>query len=109
MFNKLKYGTSQEKGQVIVLIALMMVALLGLAAMAIDLSYVFVQRRDMQNAADAGTLAGGRLLALYQADPTMSLRYRDVYYEVLRGAQANGADDIIAYTCLLYTSDAADE
>ena len=97
MFKRMKNGTSQEKGQVIVVVALMMMALLGLTAMAIDLSFVFVQRRDMQNAADAGALAGGRMVALFSADPTLHYRYRDIYYEVLNSAQANGANDITAY------------
>lgn len=97
MLKKLWNGTPKEKGQTLVLVAVMMMALLGLTAVAIDLSYVFVQRRDMQNAADAGALAGGRMLAHFSANPTLSYRYRDVYYEVLRAAQANGAQDISAF------------
>ena len=97
MFRKLREGTPKEKGQTLVLVAVMMVVLLGLTAMAIDLSYVFVQRRNMQNAADSGALAGTRMLALYIGDPTMSYRYRDLYFDVLNAAQANGSDEITAF------------
>ena len=97
MFAKLRDGTLREKGQTLVLVALMMMALLGLTAIAIDLSFVFVQRRGMQNASDAGALAGARLLSQFSADPTLSLRYRDVYYEVLRAVQANDAQEMTAY------------
>lgn len=97
MFKQLRSGTKKEKGQVIVLVALMLMTLLGLTAVAIDLSHVFVQRRNMQNAADAGALAGARLVALFSADPTNNTRYRDVYLEALRAAEANGAQNITAY------------
>ena len=97
MCKQLRSGTTKEKGQVIVLVALMLMTLLGLTAIAIDLSHVFVQRRNMQNAADAGALAGARLVSLFSADPTMNTRYRDVYLEALRAAEANGAQNITAY------------
>ncbi len=52
-----------EKGQSLILIALMMVVLLALAGLAIDGGNMFLQRRRVQNAADAGALAGTRVLA----------------------------------------------
>lgn len=97
MLTKWRNGTIREKGQTIVLVAVMMMALLGLSAIAIDLGFVFVERRNMQNAADAAALAGGRMVARFSADPTLHYRHRDVYYEVLRAAQANGAEEIEAW------------
>ena len=47
-----------EKGQVLVTIALIMPVLLGIVALGVDVGYAYVQRRQMQNAADAGALAG---------------------------------------------------
>jgi Flp pilus assembly protein TadG len=52
-----------EQGQSIVLIAVVMVSLLALAGLAIDGGNLFLQRRRVQNAADAGALAGTRVLA----------------------------------------------
>ena len=48
-----------EKGQVLVLVVLSVVGLLGFAALAIDGSMVYSDRRHAQNAADAASLAGG--------------------------------------------------
>lgn len=46
------------KGQSIVIVALIMLALVGLTALALDGGYAFWDRRIAQNAADAGALAG---------------------------------------------------
>jgi len=43
--------------------ALMVTVLLGFVALAIDLGFTYSQRRFSQNAADAGAIAGARLLA----------------------------------------------
>ncbi|HXF70347.1 MAG TPA: pilus assembly protein TadG-related protein [Thermoflexus sp.] len=51
-----------RSGQSLVLVALMLPALIGLAALAIDGNNAYAQRRRAQNAADAGALAGTRAL-----------------------------------------------
>src|SRR5829696_3991576 len=48
---------SQEKGQVLILIALAAIGLVGFTALAIDGSRVFSDRRHAQNAADTAALA----------------------------------------------------
>jgi hypothetical protein len=50
---------NSERGQAIVLIVLAMIVLLGFTALAVDGSMVFSDRRMLQNAADASSLAGG--------------------------------------------------
>ena len=50
----------REGGQVIVLFAGAIVVLFLVAALALDLGMLFVERRDQQNAADAAALAGAR-------------------------------------------------
>ena len=47
-----------ESGQVIVLIAIGAVFLIGMAALAVDVSHGLVVRNELQNAADASSLAG---------------------------------------------------
>ena len=47
-----------ESGQVIVLVAVLMVALVAVVGLVTDGGMVFTQRRDLQNVADAATLAG---------------------------------------------------
>ena len=48
-----------QRGQAIVLIALMLTIVIGMAAIAIDGSRAYALRRDMQAAADAASLAAG--------------------------------------------------
>lgn len=47
-----------QRGQVLPLVALSLVALMGFAAMAVDLGYLKYEQRQQQSAADAGALAG---------------------------------------------------
>ncbi len=51
---------SGERGQVLVLFAGGVLALLVVAALAFDVGMLLVERRDEQNAADAAALAGAR-------------------------------------------------
>ena len=57
-----------ENGQTLIYVALGMVVLLGFVALAIDVGYVYGERRRMQNAADAGALAGAHDLCLGLGD-----------------------------------------
>ncbi|MGI8552571.1 MAG: pilus assembly protein TadG-related protein, partial [Dehalococcoidia bacterium] len=52
-----------EKGQVLVIAALFMTVLLGMAGLAVDVGIATVQRREAQSAGDAGALAGANDLA----------------------------------------------
>ena len=49
-----------EHGQTIILVAVAMVGLLGMAALAIDVVTLYVARSEMQRAADAAALAGAK-------------------------------------------------
>ena len=59
---------SDQRGVVVVTVAILLVALLGFGALAVDISSLFVVRNELQNAADAGSLAAARFL--YSADGT---------------------------------------
>ena len=50
-----------ERGVTMVLIALAMVSLLAMAALAIDITTLYVARSEAQNAADAAALAGAKM------------------------------------------------
>jgi len=54
-------------GSTVIFVAIAMVALLSFAALAIDLGYLYTVRGELQNAADAGALAGAQVL---YDDPT---------------------------------------
>ncbi len=51
-----------ERGQVIVLMVLMMVVLLGFAALVVDVGYAYYAHRSLQASADAAALAGSQEL-----------------------------------------------
>ena len=53
---------NNERGVSAVLIAILMFVFLAFAALALDLSHIFVAKNELQNAADAGALAGARFL-----------------------------------------------
>lgn len=55
-------GLKNQRGVTLILVAVMMFAFIGIAALAIDLGNLHVVRNELQNAADAGALAGARFL-----------------------------------------------
>ncbi|HOG47714.1 MAG TPA: pilus assembly protein TadG-related protein, partial [Anaerolineae bacterium] len=74
----------REQGQAVVLVALMVVVLVGSLALVVDVGNMYAERRFMQNAADAGAMAGARALALQQ-DPLPAVAR---YAQTLNGAAA---------------------
>ncbi|ABA88993.1 hypothetical protein Pcar_1750 [Syntrophotalea carbinolica DSM 2380] len=64
MLTKLISLKKDQNGAVIVLVAILLILFLGIAALAIDVYHVYVVRNELQNAADAGALAGARELYL---------------------------------------------
>jgi Flp pilus assembly protein TadG len=58
---------SEEHGTILILVAVTMVAFLGLAALAIDIGSFYQAQRQAQSAADAGALAGADALATTSA------------------------------------------
>jgi Flp pilus assembly protein TadG len=57
-----------ERGVTLIFVALILIVLLGIAALALDIGHLFVTKNELQNAADAGALAGAR--NLYNDDGT---------------------------------------
>jgi len=50
------------RGQVLILLALLLAALLGFSALAVDVAFAYAERRLLQNMVDAAALAGARAL-----------------------------------------------
>src|SRR6185369_17906232 len=61
MRNSMYRDRRGERGVTMVLIALAMVSLLAMAALAIDITTLYVARSEAQNAADAAALAGAKM------------------------------------------------
>src|SRR5918996_2533238 len=86
-----------ERGQVLVLLALLIVLLLAFAGIAIDIGRQVAERRHVQTAADAGALAACRELVQGSTDAVASQAARDVALANVAtsasGATATIADD----------------
>lgn len=54
-------AADNEKGAVGVLVAVMMLVLIGVGAIAVDVGQIYAERAELQNAADAGALAGAQI------------------------------------------------
>jgi Flp pilus assembly protein TadG len=55
---------NNQQGVSAVIIAICLFMLVGFVALAIDVGHLYVARNELQNAADAGALAGARHLYL---------------------------------------------
>lgn len=83
----------RSRGQVVVMLAFAMVALIGMLGLATDLGYLFVERRTLQNAADAAALAGAQQLTKWDATNkkyTNSLSVLDSVQSVISGNEVGG-------------------
>ena len=56
-------ASAAHPGQILVMFAFMLVVMLGALGLSVDLGIAFSQRRTMQSAADAGALAGARVVS----------------------------------------------
>ncbi|MGW8223175.1 MAG: pilus assembly protein TadG-related protein [Syntrophobacteria bacterium] len=59
---KLRSILTNQQGATAIIVGLMLIVLVGFLALAIDVGYVYVAQNELQNAADAGALAGARFL-----------------------------------------------
>jgi hypothetical protein len=78
---------NQERGQALVIVALGLIAFLAMLALVLDGGATFVRRREAQNGADAGALAGARTLCITRDEGQaefIGLQYATVH---------NAADD----------------
>ncbi|MBN1642893.1 MAG: hypothetical protein JXA09_16775 [Anaerolineae bacterium] len=86
-----------ERGQALVIVGAALVGLLVLAGLAIDGGSLFMERRRAQNAADAGALAGARLIgmAMMTCD---EIDYGDLDDDIARAVNERAEDNGIRDT-----------
>jgi hypothetical protein len=58
-----------SRGQILIMFAAGIVALLGMVALAVDAGFLMAERRQVQNSADAGALAAAKVKLDYLYDP----------------------------------------
>jgi len=91
-----------HSGQILVMFAFMLVAMLGAVGLAVDLGVAFSQRRTMQAAADAGAYAGALIVSKSSAANPLSAQ-ADVFAVV--NANKMNMGTITSITCT-YVNDA---
>ena len=78
----------EQRGVIAIVVALLFLGLIGVAALAIDVVHLFLVKNELQNAADAGSLAGARFL--YQDDGlSVNENTNQIAYQA---AVANGSE-----------------
>lgn len=85
-----------ERGQVLVMIALLLVILLGFAAFAVDIGRQVSERRHVQNAADAAALAACRSLIAGESDAAATADARAVALINLEGSPTGTSGRVAA-------------
>jgi len=90
-----------QRGIVIALVAIMMVVFLSLAALAIDLSHLFVVRNELQNAADAAALAGAG--TFYKNTPPTVPNWAQAVTTASAAIQMNKSDGSTLNNCEVQT------
>jgi len=100
-----KQRKGAQQGQAIVLIALAMIALIGIAGLAIDGGRVMYDQRNIQNAVDASLIASGKALCEAMDDGTVDVAEASQVQAVgANAAQINGfIDGIDGITVLIET------
>jgi hypothetical protein len=63
------YSTRKEKGQVLVLVVIVLFALVAMTALTVDGGYLMLESREAKAAADAGALAGARAICTGISNP----------------------------------------
>jgi Flp pilus assembly protein TadG len=85
---------ANEKGQVAVITAILMIAFVGMMAFAIDTGSVYETRRNLQTVADSAALAGVQELP---ENPTLAVQTA-VNYAALNGVTIASGDVVISRT-----------
>ena len=89
--NRLRHALGRdERGQILVIVAGGMIALLAIAALALEGGTLLLNRRDAQNGADLASVAGTREVALKYVDTATVRVQSNVFAAVNKSLIANG-------------------
>ncbi len=90
-----------ERGQVIVLLVLMMVVLLGFAALVVDVGYAYYAHRSLQSSADAAALAGAQELPNASAAEAKAREYSSSPGNKNEYSNINGVSTTVTTKCVV--------
>jgi hypothetical protein len=91
----------EERGQVIVLVVVMLVVLLGFAALVVDVGYAYYAHRSLQASADAAALAGAQELPNSAAAIAMAQSYSSSTGSKNARPNINGVTTTVTTRCIV--------
>jgi len=81
-----------QRGATVIMVALLVLVFVGFAAVAIDIGHLFIVRNELQNAADAGALAGARFLYLPDdVGEYVNVNANQIAYDAAIGNRSEGS------------------
>jgi len=81
MIERVRFFSKQSRahqGQIIIFVAVVAVSMIGMIGLAIDLGYTFAEKRTVQNAADAASAAGTRVVTQWSTTNNAVIAQTDV-------------------------------
>jgi Flp pilus assembly protein TadG len=100
MIERVRHFSKQnraQRGQIIIFVAAVAVALVGMIGLAIDLGYTFAEKRSVQNAADAGASAGTYVVTQWSTTNNMIKAQTDVSKIVTANNMGNATQKFTCY------------
>ncbi len=97
--SKLLRRTRGETGQVLVLFAVALVVLFGMAGLVIDIGYAFYAKRSMQASADAAALAGAGQLPSASGATSAAMAYGGAAGAKNENGNVPGVNTLVATKC----------
>jgi len=80
----------EQQGVTVIMVSLFILIFIGVAALAIDIGHLSLVKNELQNAADAGCLAGAR--SLFEADGALvNVNANQVAYDAAVAHQSEGS------------------
>ena len=90
-------GRQDERGQILVIVAVGLIAIIAMVALVVDGGFAWAKQRDTQNAADASAEAGATILMQNVAGVSPAKTDADVAAAVSQAATENGTTVDVAY------------
>ncbi len=92
--NKQPSIATSQRGSVIVVVAIGLVAIIGIAGLAIDMSHAYLNKSRLQNALDSAALSAARILNEGSTVATASMAGSDTFSQHLVGEMADANPEL---------------
>ncbi len=98
--SRVSVDTKKESGQILVFVAILLAAVIGLSAFVIDLGYAYYAQRTLQASADAAALAGAQELPDPAAAVATAKQFGTAPGGKNRSSKLTDVDEVISTRCL---------